>query len=105
MTVVAMTRRKFSRLEVVVAVEEGQMAISRAAELLGMLACEKLRELPDCRVSRETRNRVWRRQRRLCGGRITESGLRYADAWLSENSEKPMSIIEVQQIRQPGRPA
>lgn len=109
MTVVAMTRREFSRLEVVVAIEEGQMAVSRAAELLGLsrrqifrlldrfrsvgpnglasrkrggvsnnqirrsvrqlammlvrqyyadfgptLACEKLRELDDCRVSRET---------------------------------------------------
>jgi hypothetical protein len=109
MTVVAMTRREFSRLEVVVAIEEGQMTVSRAAELLGLsrrqifrlldrfrsigpnglasrkrgvrsnnqihrsvrqlammlvrqhyadfgptLACEKLHELHDCRVSRET---------------------------------------------------
>jgi hypothetical protein len=36
MTVVAMTRREFSRLEVVVAIEEGQMSPSRAAELLGL---------------------------------------------------------------------
>jgi hypothetical protein len=36
MTVVAMTRREFSRLEVVVAIEQGQMSASRAAELLGL---------------------------------------------------------------------
>jgi hypothetical protein len=36
MTVVTMTRREFSRLEVVVAIEEGQMPVSRAAELLGL---------------------------------------------------------------------
>jgi transposase-like protein len=36
MTVVAMTRREFSRLEVVVAIEEGQISVSRAAELLGL---------------------------------------------------------------------
>ena len=34
MTVAAMTRKEFSRLEVVVAIEEGQMTVSRAAELL-----------------------------------------------------------------------
>ena len=36
MTVVAMTRREFSRLEVVVSIEQGQMSASRAAELLGL---------------------------------------------------------------------
>jgi hypothetical protein len=45
-----------------------------------------------------------------CAGRIAEGGLRYADAWyadawLSGNSEKPIFIVEVQQIRHPGRPA
>jgi hypothetical protein len=33
MTVAAMTRREFSRLEIVVAIEEGQMTVSRAASI------------------------------------------------------------------------
>jgi hypothetical protein len=148
MTVVAMTRREFSRLEVVVAIDEGQMTVSRAAELLRLsrrqifrlldrfrsigpnglalrkrgvpsnnqihrsvrqltmmlvrqhyadfgatLASEKLRELHDCRCPHY--RRVSRRQRRLRGGRVAEGGLRYADARLSGNSEKPISIFEV----------
>ena len=109
MTVLGMTRREFSRLEIIVAVEDGRMSVSDAAGLLRLsrrqvfrlldrlrsigpnglasrkrgapsnhqlhrsvrqfamflvrqnyadfgptLACEKLREVHDCRVSRET---------------------------------------------------
>ncbi|MGP0104601.1 ISNCY family transposase [Rhodoblastus sp.] len=109
MTVLEMTRKEFSRLEIIVAVEEGKMSVSDAASLMRLsrrqifrllnrfrsigphgvasqkrgappnngihravrnlammlvrkyypdfgptLACEKLREVHDCRVSRET---------------------------------------------------